>query len=146
MKAQDMTSTYRNYLAAVVRFHLVAAEAGQLGPTDYQASSIIELDGPVTPGELADRLGLSRSATTRVIDRLVAAKIVERQTDPADRRRIVVTHTGYLPHELRELLASVRQPIQDAVDALNPEQQEGLLAYFQSATETYRNAVDSKQG
>lgn len=31
-------------LAAVVRFHLVTAEADQLGPTGYQASSIVERD------------------------------------------------------------------------------------------------------
>ncbi|MHC1557461.1 MarR family winged helix-turn-helix transcriptional regulator [Actinomycetospora sp. C-140] len=39
---------------------------------------------------LAERLGLSRAATTAVVDRLVAAEKVERWSDPLDRRRMLV--------------------------------------------------------
>lgn len=141
MSSDEFTRAYRNYLAAVVRFHLVAAEAGGMGPTDYQASSLLELDGPLSPGELAESLGLSRSATTRVVDRLVAAGIAERAIDPDDRRRGVVAHTGRIPAEVVELLSAVRQPIGDAIDSMTAEQREGLLAYFDSATNAYRGAV-----
>ncbi|WP_293699829.1 MarR family transcriptional regulator [uncultured Agrococcus sp.] len=142
MSSDELTRVYRTYLAAVVRFHLAAAEAGGMGPTDYQASSILELDGPLSPGELADRLRLSRSATTRVIDRLVAAGIAERTVDAADRRKGVVAHTGLIPGEAIRLFSSVREPIGTAIGSLSAEQQEGLVTYFRSATAAYQNAID----
>jgi hypothetical protein len=40
---------------------------------------------------IAERLGLSRAATTAVVDRLVAAGRVVRWQDPDDRRRVVVS-------------------------------------------------------
>ncbi|OLT49273.1 hypothetical protein BJF85_09930 [Saccharomonospora sp. CUA-673] len=136
-----MTRTYRTYLAAVVRFHLAAAEAGGLGPSDYQASSLLDLDGPLTTGQLAEQLGLSPSATTRVVDRLISAGIAERVVDSADRRRTAITHTGHLPTGLSELLNHVRGPIGEAVAALSDDQREGLLAYFHAATEAYATAT-----
>ena len=43
-------------------------------------------DGSLRMGELADRLLLSRSGLTRMIDRLVAREVVERHSCPSDRR------------------------------------------------------------
>lgn len=143
MNPSEMTHAYRTYLAAVVRFHLAAAEAGGLGASDYQASSLLDLDGPLTTGQLAEQLGLSPSATTRVVDRLIAAGIAERVTDRDDRRRTVITHTGHLPEGLRELLEQVRGPIAETVASLSAEQREGLARYFRQATETYTSATSA---
>ncbi len=43
-------------------------------------------DGSLRMGDLADRLLLSRSGLTRLIDRLVARDVVERHSCPDDRR------------------------------------------------------------
>ncbi len=43
-------------------------------------------DGSLRMGELADRLFLSRSGLTRLIDRLVKAGLVEREVCESDRR------------------------------------------------------------
>ena len=141
MNPSAMTRAYRTYLASLVQFHLAAAAAGGLGPSDYQASSLLDLDGPLTSGELAERLGLSPSATTRVIDRLILAGVAERVADSADRRRTMITHTGHLPEGLAELLQQVRSPIGQAVAGLSEDQQEGLFAYFRAATDAYTAAT-----
>src|SRR5699024_501874 len=87
MSDSDLIRVYRHYLASVVHFHLAAAEAAGLGPTDYQAASLLDLDGPMRAGQLAEHLGLSAGAATRVVDRLVRAGIAERTTAGEDRRR-----------------------------------------------------------
>ena len=137
MTDSDLTRTYRRYLASVVRFHLAAAEAGGLGPTDYQAASLIDLDGPLSAGELADQLGLSPSATTRVVDRLVSTGLAERIDDAGDRRRRLIAHTGHLPGALSEVLGQVREPIGTAIAELDDHQRAGLQAYFRAATKAY---------
>ncbi len=49
-------------------------------------------EGPATPGELAERTGLTAGgAITTAIDRLERAGFVSRDRDPNDRRRVIVT-------------------------------------------------------
>lgn len=73
----DLTTLYRRYVAALVHFHLAAGHVAQLGPTDYQAGSLLDSEGPLTTGELGRLLRLTPSATTRVVDRLITVGIDE---------------------------------------------------------------------
>ncbi|WP_280460695.1 MarR family winged helix-turn-helix transcriptional regulator [Nocardia carnea] len=132
---------YRRYLASVVQFHLAAAEACGLGATDYQALSLLDVDGPMTTGQLAERLGLSPSATTRAVDRLANAGLAERVPDEADRRRVLVRATGRQPEQLGEILGRVQAPIAAAITELTPAQRDGLTAYFTAATQAYREVT-----
>lgn len=61
-------------------------------------------DGSLRMGDLADRLLLSRSGLTRLIDRLVARGVVERHSCPSDRRG---TYARLTP-DGRELLDAAR--------------------------------------
>ncbi|RBO87463.1 MarR family winged helix-turn-helix transcriptional regulator [Nocardia puris] len=137
---------YRRYLAAVVRFHVAAAESCGLGPTDYQASSLLDIEGPMTTGQLAERLGLSPSATTRAVDRLVTLGLAERVPDAADRRRVLVHHTGRIPDGLAELLGAVQRPIAELIDGLNHTERAALAAYFAAATDAFTRAAPQTDG
>lgn len=76
---------------AGIRHQLVLAEA--LG-TDLAGVVVLELTerlGPMSVGALADRVGLSPSATSRVIDRLERAGLADRTADrDVDGRRVLV--------------------------------------------------------
>ena len=48
---------------------------------------------PHADATIADLLGVNPSTVTRMVDRLVAARMVDRQTNPASRRENVVTLT-----------------------------------------------------
>lgn len=133
---------YRRYLAAVVRFHLRAAERSGLGPTDYQAASLLELDGSTTSGALGGRLGLTAGSATRVVDRLVAAGLARRVVDPADRRRVLVEHTGGLPDGLASYLDRVRVPLGEILARLSEAERAGLERYLEGAERAYREALD----
>ncbi len=142
----DLTGAYRRYLAALTLFHQAAADLSGLSGTDYQASNLLELDGPLTSGELAHRLGMSTGATTRLVDRLIAAGIAERTTDPTDRRRAPVRHTGVMPPGLTELLARVQGPIGQAIAGMTEEQLAGVSRYFGAATTAYADAARELAG
>ena len=96
-----------------VRLRLVIArtarrlrqEAGEeLSPSQAAALATIDRHGPLTPSELATRERIQRPTATRVIARLEEAGLVDRTTDPDDRRSCLV---GARPAG-RELLARVR--------------------------------------
>lgn len=70
----------------------------QLGMTTPQVKTLVFLDerGPARMGMIASHLGTSLSATTSVVDRLVQKDMLERASDPSDRRVVIceLTSTG----------------------------------------------------
>jgi DNA-binding MarR family transcriptional regulator len=65
----------------------------RLNRTDLRALTVLRRSTRVTAGELARTLRVTSGATTRVIDSLVEAGHVHRETDDRDRRRIVIRMT-----------------------------------------------------
>ena len=141
VEPRDPSATYRRYLAAVVTYHLAAATRLGLGATDYQAHSLLALHDHLTTGELARILGLSPSATTRVVDRLVGLGLAERRSDPDDRRRTVVAATGAALPGLDAQLADVRELVGPALSGLDDAGRAALAPDFEHATEGYREAT-----
>jgi MarR family transcriptional regulator, organic hydroperoxide resistance regulator len=70
--------------------HTVAMKMG-VTVTDIKTVSTIMQEGPMTAGQLAERLSLTSGAVTSVIDRLEKADFVVRKADPNDRRKVIVT-------------------------------------------------------
>jgi len=96
----------------LVRHQHVLAEV--LG-TDLVGMIVLELTerlGPMSVGALADRVGLSPSATSRVIDRLERAGLADRTADrDVDGRRVLVgpsaRASAALPRAHDELAVSI---------------------------------------
>jgi DNA-binding MarR family transcriptional regulator len=80
---------------------LVVGFASQLGElrlgfTQLAALYVLADGGTTTIGELAEVLGRSPSATSRLVDGLVKRRLVERQAEVEDRRQrtLALTHRG----------------------------------------------------
>ena len=87
-------------LATLFRGYLRAAD-GVLagvpgGARGYRVLTSVARDCPASQLALAQLIGLDRTVVTYLLDDLVAAGMVERTADPADRRarRVVATPTG----------------------------------------------------
>lgn len=73
--------------------HAVATRLG-ISPTDLNCLNVLQMTGPMTAGQLAEQVGLTKGgAITTALDRLERAGMVERERDPADRRRTIIRHT-----------------------------------------------------
>lgn len=94
-------------LAVVFRAYVKAAEVATEGVPGghrgYQVLCAAARDEPGSQAAMAQRLGIDRTVMTYLLDDLEAARLVERQPDPADRRsrRVVATAHG------REVLAGL---------------------------------------
>ena len=67
----------------------IAAKAGLSG-ADHKYLGILMQHGPMTAGQLASHTGLTTGAATAMIDRLEKKKLVKRDFDKTDRRKIVI--------------------------------------------------------
>lgn len=89
---EELGEVMRIFMAHAVLFQDAVARRAGLNATDLQCLNLLALDGPLTPGALAEKSGLtSGGAITAVIDRLERAALVTRARDPADRRKVLVT-------------------------------------------------------
>lgn len=78
------------YGTETAHFQQRAAAALGLGVTDVKALSALMQEGPMTAGQLTQRLGLTTGAGTLLLDRLAKAGYVERQPHATDRRKVLV--------------------------------------------------------
>ncbi|MEV6431017.1 MarR family transcriptional regulator [Nocardia sp. NPDC051463] len=138
---QDASEVYRRYLSAVMLHGQAGARAVDLGATDLYALNILELTGPMSPGELGARSGLTTGPTTRLIDRLEEAGYVRRIPVPGDRRKVIVELVDK-PADLDEILAPARRRIGEIIGEYSPEQREVLFDYFTRAADAYREAAE----
>jgi DNA-binding MarR family transcriptional regulator len=137
----DASQVYRRYLSAVMLHGQASAKACDLGATDLYALNILELAGPMTPGELGARTGLTTGPTTRLVDRLEAAGYVRRAPDPGDRRKVIVEPIGK-PSELDQILAPARRAVGEIISGYTDSQREVLFDYFTRAARAYREAAE----
>ncbi|MDA0567318.1 MarR family transcriptional regulator [Streptomonospora sp. S1-112] len=75
---------------AVVLFHEAVGRRLGLRALDHRALTLIEREGPLAAGSLVELTGLTPGGVTGLLDRLGALGYITRETDPTDRRRVVV--------------------------------------------------------
>ncbi|MEN3397159.1 MarR family winged helix-turn-helix transcriptional regulator [Brucella melitensis] len=106
-------------------FSATAAEPEGLPPQQHQALLAIKASGPdklMTVGTLAERLVVAPHTATELTGRLVAAGLVARVVDLADRRRHTLELTIEAEHILERLssvhLAEIRELAPKFIDVL----------------------------
>ncbi len=90
LQTEIVDSTRRVIASAILYSHQVAERLG-LGASDAQFMTLLEVHGPLTPGQLAELTGLRTGTVTGVLDRLERARFVRRDRAPNDRRKVIVS-------------------------------------------------------
>jgi DNA-binding MarR family transcriptional regulator len=98
----------------VARDGVDEAVVGLLGinRTDGRCLDILEREGVITAGRLAQASGLTTGAVTAVLDRLERAGYARRVRDTADRRRVLVEATEKTRRIAPELFAELIEEVQ----------------------------------
>lgn len=102
---------YSGYLA---RGPLAAAREAESGAVPVLRFLAEHADAEVTPSELAERCGYSRSRMTRILDALAAKGYLARRVDSRDRRRVLVRAT-------ERGVRAARHQVESGVDAVARE-------------------------
>lgn len=92
----ELVDEVRRSQNATDRFDSAVAEALGLNRTDMRCLDVIQREGPVTAGHLAESTGLTTGAITVALDRLERAGYARRVRDTGDRRRVLVELTPEL--------------------------------------------------
>jgi DNA-binding MarR family transcriptional regulator len=91
---EELIAEVRASQSATERFDQAVADALGVNRTDMRALDVLQQNGAVSAGELAERTGLTTGAMTTALDRLERAGYARRVRDSADRRRVLVEATA----------------------------------------------------
>jgi DNA-binding MarR family transcriptional regulator len=120
-----------------VLLHNAIASRSGINVTDMQCINLLQLRGPMTPGQIADAMFLTTGgAITAVIDRLEKAGMVRRRRDEADRRRVIVETAKDGPiTALNGRFDPVAELYSKLLDTYTDEQLELILDYLTRTNE-----------
>ena len=107
----------RRMLAGAIIFNQQVAESVGVNATDLQCLNLLELQGALTPGDLARCCGLTTGGVTVVLDRLEKAGYIRREANPRDRRSLLIRP---VPAKMRALHKIYRSKSQSLAEALSP--------------------------
>jgi len=107
---------------------MAAYEQAGLHPYHHAVLAVLDEGTRETQGAIADALGYDRGQLVGLLDELEDQKLVERQRDPADRRRHTVRLTPDGKRALAKLRALARKLEDDFLASLDEDERAQLHA------------------
>ena len=122
-------------------FELHLGQQLKVNLTDLAAMEQLISSGPLGPGELARRLGITPPAVTAVVDRLEELGHASREPNPADRRAVVVTPAPASVQKAMSVLMPMIGDIDATLDGFDAEQQATIAQYLERVVAAYRTHI-----
>jgi DNA-binding MarR family transcriptional regulator len=132
----------RRLMAEAIGTHeLIAASLG-INPTDLRCLELAAGEVEVTPSRLAELSGLTSGAVTGVLDRLERGGFVRRESDPVDRRRLLIRVEADRLAEVEAQYAPIIERATDAGAAVSPAIAREAQAYLAALADTLGRESD----
>lgn len=133
----------QQYAYTSIRMHEAVGRKAGLSGTDHKYLGFLLQKGSMTAGELADITGLTTGAVTGLVDRFEKKKLLKRQPDKADRRKIIIVPDA---DKIRALLQPLYQDFQDDTDRLfasfSAAGLKTLETYFSKTLDSMQHKID----
>ena len=88
--------------------------------------------------ELAEQIGMQMPATSKVVDRMVEAALIQRSADPADQRRVILHISDFGIQKFGALGAEMREHRSRLATAFGVRQEERLRQLLKAFIEAHR--------
>lgn len=138
-------------LRTVTNMQVIATRAG-INMVDMQCLSLLTLDGPSTPSQIAATMAIGKGgAVTAMIDRLEKAGYLRRTRDPHDRRKVLVEVVldGAPLRRLIDLFQPSAAAFAGVLTDYTDEQIELFVDYFERSNDAFdvmlSEAADQQQ-
>lgn len=132
---QELLHLARAHEAANDAFDDVACQKLDINRTDLRCLNIVDNQGPMTAGRLAEQSGLTTAAVTSVLDRLERAGYARRIRDQVDRRQVIVEVTPLLAQRAEPIWGPLGEEARAALARLSVEELHGVIDFFRLGIE-----------
>ena len=132
----------RAHQAANDAFDEVAYQKLGINRTDGRCLDIVQNQGPITAGRLAELSGLTTAAVTAVLDRLERAGYARRVRDEKDRRQVIVELTPLMAERGAQIWGPLGKEAIAEIGRLSTEQLELVMEFFRLGREVNERHVE----
>ena len=121
-------------LLVAISAHSIAEVDETITFPQFRALVILSNEGSVNLATLAGLLGVQPSATGRMVDRLVAAGLIDRLPHPTSRRELLAALTERGREVVQQVTARRRAEIAQIVEKMPPPERHGLVGALKAFT------------
>src|SRR5215471_14810170 len=129
---QEFIAAVRASQTAAQTLDHKTAEYLGIDDTAFRCLDILDQEGPMTAGRLAERARLSPGAMTALLDRLESKGLAHRRRDTEDRRRVVVEVNPGLRERAAELYGAPEETV-GALSMYSDDQLEFLIGFLRGS-------------
>jgi len=134
----------QQYAYTSIQMHEAIGREAEMSGTDHKYLGFLLQKGQMTAGDFAKLTGLTTGAVTGLIDRFEAKKLVKRQFDKTDRRKIVVVPNT---EKIKKIFEPLYKDFQDNTDKLmgsfSTEELKTLESYFLKALQLMNDTTSN---
>lgn len=114
-------------LLVAVSARSIAATGDAITLPQFRLLVVLHTRGPLKHGALAEQLEVAPSTASRMVDRLVAAELIERRHSASSRREVVLELTRDGARVVRQVTSRRRAEIAKIVQRMPLEARNGLV-------------------
>lgn len=134
----NLADSFMSVARRIRHTHMNALEPFGLNPSQSRALHVLaRADEPVRLRVLADHLRIVARSATDIVDSLEQAGLVARESDPGDRRAVLVALTDVGRTRLAAIDAARRDVAVELFDRLDPSEREELARLLTKITESW---------
>ncbi len=139
----ELAREFRQFTGLSASFFRAAAARIGMTVTDIQVMDILDSTGPMTAGQLADLTGLTTGAITGMLNRLEEARLVRRERDPNDGRKVIVRLAPGKDemHEIGPIFDSIGKAWDEIASHYDDEQIAFLLEFLKRSNALSRQEL-----
>lgn len=132
----------REIAALTTRYHGLLARSLELNASSLDAMDWLIREGALTPGEIAERLGISPGAVTSVVRRLEQTGHARRVEHDSDRRSVRMVAAEESVDAARARLQPLLAALGARVGRYSAEELRLVSAFLDDVTAAYREGID----
>jgi DNA-binding MarR family transcriptional regulator len=140
--AKELIHLAREHEAANDAFDEVAARKLGVNRTDLRCLNIVENEGPMTAGRLAELSGLTTAAVTAVLDRIERAGYARRVRDEKDRRQVIVELTPLLAERAGPIWGPLGAEAHAAMARMSVDELKGVIEFFRAGRDLNEKHIE----
>ena len=140
-----MQAAFQHLSAMLLTMSARVAEDMDFTLTEILVAEHLRLYGPLTPGEVGERVGLSSGAVTRLLDRLEARGFTRRAAHPEDRRKVLMHYVEQAPDMIERPLA-LYDKLNKAAEVFDEGEKEAITRFLNLMAQAVEESVQIKDG
>jgi len=109
---------------------------------DFIAVDILRESGAITAGELSRLTGLTTGSITSLVDRLEKADYVRRESDPKDRRKVMIIPQYEHKEEVKEQYYALHEAMVELASTYTEDELKIIIQFLENANTVLENQMD----